>query len=138
MGMPNRARNSRSSFSFIFFCWWVTFLPSPPSPSPYPLTVFARINRRAPPVVDRRLERGVHLLRIMTAAPEFPDLVVGQVIHHLEQFRVFAEEVLSRIASRFHRILLKVAIDRFLHPFEQPAVMIRGPAMDPSRHPRSL
>ena len=33
-GMPNRARNSRSSFSLSFFCWCVMLRPSPASPSP--------------------------------------------------------------------------------------------------------
>src|SRR6266700_3973618 len=31
-GMPKRERNSRNSSSFSFFCWCVTFLPSPASP----------------------------------------------------------------------------------------------------------
>jgi len=34
IGIPNRARNSRNSFSFNFFCWCVTFRPSPASPRP--------------------------------------------------------------------------------------------------------
>ncbi len=33
-GMPKRERNSRSSSSLSFFCWCVTFLPSPASPRP--------------------------------------------------------------------------------------------------------
>ena len=33
-GMPKRLRKARSSSSFIFFCWWVMFLPSPASPRP--------------------------------------------------------------------------------------------------------
>ena len=34
MGIPKRERNTRSSSSFSFFCWWVMFLPSPASPRP--------------------------------------------------------------------------------------------------------
>ena len=42
-GRPSRSRIASRASSFIAFCWWVMFRPSPAMPMPYPLIVFARI-----------------------------------------------------------------------------------------------
>ena len=58
---------------------------------------------------------GVHLPRVVAAAQQLANLVVGQVIHHRQQLRVFAEKMFARIASGFDRVFLIVAVHRLFH-----------------------
>ena len=49
-GSPSRSRIARRASSFTDFCWCVMLRPSPASPMPKPLIVFARITVGCPVV----------------------------------------------------------------------------------------
>ncbi len=88
IGMSNRVRNSRSSFSFSFFCWWVTLRPSPASPEAVAFDCLGEDHRGSPPVSDGGLVGGIDLLRIVAAAEELADLFVGEVVDHFAELGV--------------------------------------------------
>ena len=77
-------------------------------------------------VLDRSLVGRVHFLRIVAAAQQLANLIVGQMIDHLEQLRILAEEMFARVAAGLHGIFLVVAVDRFFHAFEQQTLVIAG------------
>ena len=67
---------------------------------------------------------GVDLRRVVAAAVEAPDLVVGPVLDALGQLRVGAEEVLAHVGAvaRLERLVL--AVDALVHAaLEQPVVV---------------
>jgi hypothetical protein len=72
-------------------------------------------HRRLALVVGGAVERCVHLLRIVAAAVEPPDVLVAHLRDHLEQLRVLAEEVLAdeRAVVGLHRLV--VAVDGLHH-----------------------
>ena len=80
---------------------------------------------------------GVDLLRVVAAAVELPDVVVGHVRDHLEQLGVLPEEVLARVGAAAHLVVLVVAVDRLFHALEQQALACRARAAGPSGRPRS-
>jgi hypothetical protein len=47
------------------------------------------------------------------------DVLVRQVVHHLQQFGIFAEEVFACVTAWLDGILLIVAVDRLFHSLEQ-------------------
>jgi len=61
------------------------------------LIVLARMNGGLADVLAGRLERGVHLAVVVPAAAQVPQVVVAEVLDHLAQPRVAAEEVLADI-----------------------------------------
>ena len=133
--MLKRSRTSLSSSSPSFFCWCATFSPSPALPRPKPLTVFARITVGAPLLRDRRGVGGVDLLRIVAAAVQAPDLVIGHVGDHLLQLRILAEEVLARVGAALGLEVLVLAVDALLHEPLAAAPSGRARAADPSASP---
>ena len=92
---------------------------------------------RLPLVLDRRLVGVVDLDRIVAAEAQPLQLLVRQVLHHVEQPRIGAEEVLAHVRADFDRVLLILAVDDS-RPCAWRAGR-RGPwrAADPSRCPRS-
>ena len=95
-------------------------------------------HRRLARVRDRRRVGGVDLARVVAAAVERPDLVVGHVRDHLEQLRVLAEEVLAHVGAvaRLERLVL--AVDGLLHAREQPALGVAREQLVPARAPDDL
>ena len=75
-------------------------------------------HRRRAFVFHRRFVGGVNFHRIVTAAQQLANLVVGHVIDHLKQLRILAEKMLSGVAARLHRVFLIIAVDRFFHALE--------------------
>ena len=73
-------------------------------------------------VLARRLERGVHLPVVVPAAGQAADLVVRQVLDHLAQPRVTAEEVLADVGARLHAVGLELPVRRGVHLVDQHAV----------------
>ena len=69
-----------------FFSWWVVLLPSPPRRDAVALDRLDQDDRRLPRVLDRRLVGGVHLERVVPAALQAGDLLVGQVLDQRLQF----------------------------------------------------
>ena len=76
-----------------------------------------------PLVLDGGLVGGVDLHRIVPAAPQLLQLLVGQVLDHVEQPRIRAEEVLADVGAGFDGVLLVLAVDDFAHPLGEQAVV---------------
>ena len=95
-------------------------------------------HRRLPGVRDGGRVGGVDLARVVAAAVERPDLVVGHVRDHLEQLRVLAEEVLAHVGAvaRLERLVL--AVDGLLHAREQPPLGVAREQLVPARAPHDL
>jgi len=79
--------------------------------------------------------RSKDLARIVAAAVQLPDVVVGEVRDHRQQLGVSAEEVLPRVGAAARLVVLVVAVDRLLHALEQEALAVpreqRVPAVAP-------
>ena len=69
-------------------------------------------HRRLALVFHGRLVGGIHLARVVAAAQQLADLVVGEMIHQFEQFGIFAEEMFARVAARLDGIFLVIAVHR--------------------------
>ena len=81
-------------------------------------------HRRLAFVFHRGFVGGINFFRIVAAAQQFVDLVVGQMIDHLQQLGIFAKEMFARVAAGLDRIFLIIAIDGFFHALEQQALFI--------------
>ena len=79
---------------------------------------------RLPGVLDGGLVRRVDLDRIVPAERQLLQLLVGQMLDHLEQPRVGAPEVLPDVGARLDRVLLVLAVDDFAHPLDEQAVAV--------------
>ncbi len=66
----------------------------------------------------------VHLLRVVAAATQVPDLVVRPVLHHRARLGVLAEEVLADKGAVLRLECLVLAVDRLLHAVVEPAAGI--------------
>ncbi len=89
-------------------------------------------------VLDRGLVGVVHLHRIVAAEAHLLQLFVGQVLHHVEQPRVGAEEVLAQVRAGLDGVLLILAVDDLAHPLGEQAVVIRGEQRIPVAAPQHL
>ena len=121
MGISKRERKCAISCSFSFFCWWVMLRPSPASPRPYPLMVWARITVGRPVVSTRRLVGVIDLARIVPAAAQLEQLVVAQVRYQIEQLGVLAEEVLADVGAVPGDVGLHLAVHHFAHALLEQA-----------------
>ena len=88
-------------------------------------------------VVGRRLERRVDLVRIMAAAVQCPDVVVGPIGHHSLEFRG-VEEVLAHIGAALRLEGLVLAVDAFHHAAHQQPLGIAGEQLIPTAAPDDL
>ena len=70
---------------------------------------------RLPGGLDRRLVGVVHLHRIVAAEAKPLQLFVRQMLDHVEQPRIGAEEVLAHVGAVFDRVLLILAVDDLPH-----------------------
>ena len=86
--------------------------------------------------LDGRLVGRVDLLRIVPAAAHLLQLLVGVVLHHLQQLGILAEEILADVVAAGDDVLLILAVDDFHHPLLQQAGFVLLQAADPSRRPR--
>ena len=80
---------------------------------------------RAALVIHRRLVGRVNLLRVVTAAQQLLQLVVGQVTHEFQQLGILAEEMFADVTARLDRVLLEVAVHGLFHPLDQKPALIR-------------
>ncbi len=65
--------------------------------------------------VDGVLVGRVDLVRIVAAAVEAPDVVVGKIGDHRQRFRILAEEMLARVRAAEGLAVLVFAVDGFHH-----------------------
>ena len=95
-------------------------------------------HRRLADVVGGRLERGVHLAVVVTTAGEPLDLLVAEVLDHLAQPVVDAEEVLADVGARLDRVGLELAVGRAVHLVDEHAVDVLGEQGVPLATPDDL
>ena len=95
-------------------------------------------DRRLPLVLDRGLVAVVDLDRIVTAEPQLLQLVVGQVLDHLEQARVDAEEMLAQVGARLDGVLLILPVDDLAHPLGEQALVVDRQQRIPVASPQHL
>ncbi len=86
--------------------------------------------------VRRRVIGRIHLVRIVAAAIQAPDVVVGEIGDHLARLRILAEEMLARVRAAERLAGLVFAVDGFHHQLAQHAAWCRARAADPSSCPR--
>ncbi len=89
-------------------------------------------------VLARRLVGGVDLDRIVAAARQRPDLVVGPVLHHLGGLGIAAEEILADIGAVLRLEVLIFAVDAFHHQLAQLAVLVPGEQRVPAGAPQAF
>ena len=92
----------------------------------------------APLCLHRRLVGVVDLDRIVAAERQLLELIVGQVLDHVEQARIDAPEVLAHVGARFDGVLLILAVDDLAHALDEQAVAILGEQRIPLAAPEHL
>ena len=96
-------------------------------------------DRRLPRVLHGRRVGGVDLVRVVAAAVEAPEILVGQVGHHRLELRVLAEEVLAHEAAVLVRLVrLVLAVEDLLHALAQQPGAVAGEQRIPVRPPDQL
>ena len=95
-------------------------------------------DRRRAAVLHRRLVGRVDLQRIVAAAAERDQLLVGQVFDHRLQPRIDAEEMLADVGAGHDRVLLQLAVDDLAHAADQQAVGVLGQQRVPVGAPQDL
>ena len=95
-------------------------------------------DRRLPLGLDRDLVGVVDLDGIVAAEPQLLELIVGQVLDHLEQARVGAEEVLAEVGAGLDGVLLILAVDDLAHPLGEQAVVVGREQRIPVAAPQHL
>ncbi len=66
------------------------------------------------------------------------NLLVCEMIHQLSQLRILAEEMSARVAAGLDGILLVIAVNRFLHAFDEQPALVRSEERIPVRPPNYL
>ncbi len=89
-------------------------------------------------VLDGGLVGVVDLDRVVPAERHLLELVVAEVLDHVEQPRIDAPEVLAEVRARLNRVLLILAVDDFAHPLDEQAVAILGEHRIPLAAPEDL
>ena len=67
---------------------------------------------------------GVDLEGVVPAAVQAHDVLVGEVLHHVEQARILAEEVLAGVFAAAAGVVLVFAVDNLVHALLQDAVVV--------------
>ena len=89
-------------------------------------------------VVLGRVVGGIDLERVVAAADQGPDLVVGPAGDHGGELGILAEEVLADIGAVLRLEVLVLAVDHLLHALEQDAGGVGGDQLVPARAPQHL
>ena len=74
----------------------------------------------------------------MATPQQLADLVISQMIDHLEERRVLAKEVLAGVTAGLNRIFLVVPVHRLFHPFDQQPVFVCSQKRIPIRAPHNF
>src|SRR3546814_15016887 len=80
----------------------------------------------------------VHLVRVVSAAVEPPDVVIAEVGDHLACLRILAEEMLARVCAAERLARLVLAVDGFHHQLAQHALGVAGEEWIPVAAPDQL
>src|SRR4030095_14864205 len=93
--------------------------------------------RRLAGMIDRGMEGGVDLVRIMAAAIEAPDIVVRPVGHQFLELRR-VEEMLANEGAVLRLERLVFAVDAFHHPAHEDALLVAREQRVPAGAPDYL
>ncbi len=99
---------------------------------------FGQDNSRSVGGFHRLLVGCINLEGIMSATVQFHDVIIGQMLHHLQQLGTFAEKVLTGIGSAPTGISLVFTIHDFIHAPLQQAFGILGQQSIPVASPDNL
>ena len=102
------------------------------------LNGFGKDHRRLALVLRRRFVGGINFTRVMTAAQQFANLLIREVVHQLEQLGILAEEMFPRVAARLDDVFLVIAVHRFFHAFEEQTGLVARQQIIPVRTPDDL
>ena len=91
-----------------------------------------------PLVLHRRLIGRIHLARIVSAAVQVPDLLVAHVGDHLQEFRIFPEELLADELAILGLEVLVLAVHAFHHQALQQIAVVALQQGIPTRTPQHL
>jgi hypothetical protein len=80
----------------------------------------------------------IHLHRIVTAAVQPPDLVVGHVGDHLLELGILAEKMLAGVGAALRFEVLILPVDAFLHQALEEPLVIALEQRVPARSPQHL
>ena len=97
---------------------------------------FCQNHRRLAFVLDGGFVGRINFFRVVTAAQQFANLLVAQMIHEFEQLGIFAKEMFARVAARLDAIFLIIAVHAFFHALEQQAGSCRAQQFHPNRCPK--
>ena len=89
-------------------------------------------------VLHRALVGVVDLDRVVAAAVQAIELLVGVVLDQLEQLGILAEEVLAQVGAVLGLVGLEVAVDALFHAAEQQAGVVAREELVPVRAPDDL
>ena len=81
-------------------------------------------NRRRAGVINRGPESRMDLDGIVSAEPHASQLLVGQMLDHLEQPGIAAKQVLTEVGSALHKILLILSVADLAQPPNQQAIAV--------------
>ena len=95
-------------------------------------------DRRLALVLGGRLVGRVHLLVVVAAALERPDLVVGHVCDEVLRARIAAEEVVADVGAVLGLERLVVTVDGGVHQVQQRAFLVGGEQRIPVATPDDL
>ncbi len=80
----------------------------------------------------------IDLFWVVAAAFQFAELVVRITFNQLEQFWVFAEELLADISAGLDGVFLILAVNDFSHAFDEQASFVGGKKRVPVTAPNHL
>ena len=89
-------------------------------------------------MVDRGAVRGVDLARVVAAAAQPAELIVGEVLDHRRETFVGAEEVLADVRAGLDPVLLELAVNGRVHLRHQHTVGVAGEQVIPLSAPDDL
>ena len=135
--MPKRVRNERRSSSFSLLLLVRDVLAFARFAEAVALDRAREDDGRLALVLGRRLVGVVDLHRIVAAEPQPLQLIVGEVLDHLEQPRVGAEEVLAQVGAASTAYFWYWPSTTSPIRLREQAVVVLRRAADPSRCPRS-
>src|ERR1700730_9973703 len=95
-------------------------------------------NSRRSRVINCRPVRGMHLDRIMTAEPHAGELLVRQMLHHLQQPGIGAKKVLPKASPTLDKIFLILAVGDLAHPPQEQTIAIGLNELIPIAAPDNL
>src|ERR1700676_2650290 len=88
------------------------------------LDCFHQDDRRRAFVLDRGFVSAVNLLRIVSSEPHLMELLVGEMLDHLQKTAIDTKKMLAEVCAGFDAILLILAVHHFAHALYEKAVAI--------------